>query len=147
MTAINLLNTSTLVLTGCVCSGLAILLASVCLHLFLTFRKRIAALSLQVSSTESLESKLAEAGKVIDALTSRMEEIERRRTVTIDGNPEPESVNLNRRGQVLRLHRKGDSPGQIASALGLSQGEVRLTLKLHDMVLEKSSREIPERSL
>jgi DNA-binding NarL/FixJ family response regulator len=42
------------------------------------------------------------------------------------------SLNLNRRGQILRLHGKGRSPAEIASDLQISQGEVELLLKVHD---------------
>lgn len=47
--------------------------------------------------------------------------------------PEPASVHLNRRGQVLRLYRRGESPEQIASTLSLSQGEVKLIIKVHQL--------------
>src|SRR6202044_1656528 len=40
------------------------------------------------------------------------------------------SLNLNRRGQVLRLHGKGRSAAEIASDLQISQGEVELLLKV-----------------
>ncbi len=42
------------------------------------------------------------------------------------------SLNLNRRGQILRLHGKGRSTAEIASDLQISQGEVELILKVHD---------------
>jgi DNA-binding NarL/FixJ family response regulator len=42
-------------------------------------------------------------------------------------------VNLNRRGQILRLSRKGKSVAEIASDLHVAQGEVELLLKLHDL--------------
>jgi len=51
------------------------------------------------------------------------------------GNP---SVNLTRRGQVLRLFRRGDAPRQIASALGMRRGEVDLIIKVHQMVLNSA---------
>jgi hypothetical protein len=44
----------------------------------------------------------------------------------------PQSLNLNRRGQILRLHGKGRSPAEIASDLQISQGEVELLVKVHD---------------
>jgi len=44
-----------------------------------------------------------------------------------------ESLNLNRRGQVLRLHGRGDSVPAIADALRLGQGEVRLMIKVHEL--------------
>ena len=42
------------------------------------------------------------------------------------------SLNLNRRGQILRLHGKGRSTAEIAADLEISQGEVELMLKVHD---------------
>jgi DNA-binding NarL/FixJ family response regulator len=44
----------------------------------------------------------------------------------------PAPLNLNRRGQILRLHGKGRSTAEIASDLQISQGEVELLLKVHD---------------
>ncbi len=44
----------------------------------------------------------------------------------------PSALNLNRRGQILRLHGKGRSTAEIASDLQISQGEVELLLKVHD---------------
>lgn len=42
-------------------------------------------------------------------------------------------INLNRRGQVLRLLHRGDQAAEIASTLGISQGEVLLMLKVHQL--------------
>ena len=44
-----------------------------------------------------------------------------------------ESLNLNRRGQVLRLHRRGDSASDIASALRMGKGEVQLMIKVYEL--------------
>jgi len=44
----------------------------------------------------------------------------------------PSALNLNRRGQILRLHGKGRSTAEIAADLQISQGEVELLLKVHD---------------
>jgi hypothetical protein len=44
-----------------------------------------------------------------------------------------ESLNLNRRGQVLRLHTRGDSVPAIADALRMGQAEVRLMIKVHEL--------------
>ena len=48
-------------------------------------------------------------------------------------------LNLNRRGQMLRLHRRGESIQAIASALGISQGEVKLTIRMQEL-----SSDMPE---
>jgi hypothetical protein len=42
-------------------------------------------------------------------------------------------LNLNRRGQILRLSRKGKSVAEIAQDLNVAQGEVELLLKVHDL--------------
>ena len=44
--------------------------------------------------------------------------------------------NLGTRSQALRMHRRGDSPGQIAVALQVPLQEVELLLKVHRIVLK-----------
>lgn len=44
--------------------------------------------------------------------------------------------NVSTRSQALRMHRRGDSPGQIASALQVPLQEVELLLKVHRIVLQ-----------
>jgi hypothetical protein len=50
------------------------------------------------------------------------------------GVPGP-SLNLSRRSQALRMHRRGDTAEQIAAALDLPRQEVELLLKVHRIVL------------
>lgn len=47
-------------------------------------------------------------------------------------------MNLSRRSQALRLARRGESPEQIASILGLAAGEVRLLLKIHAILMQQA---------
>jgi DNA-binding NarL/FixJ family response regulator len=47
--------------------------------------------------------------------------------------PEVAGVNLNRRGQVLRLRRRGRTVEEIASTLQMSRGEVELMVKVHEL--------------
>ena len=44
--------------------------------------------------------------------------------------------NLSKRSQALRLHRRGESPAQIAAALDLPRQEVELLLKVHSIVIQ-----------
>ena len=46
-------------------------------------------------------------------------------------------LNLNRRSQALRMHRRGDPPEQIAASLGVSRQEVDLLLKVHRIVMSR----------
>jgi hypothetical protein len=43
-------------------------------------------------------------------------------------------MNLNKRIQAVRMHRRGDRPDQIAAALSLPKNEVALLLKVHEVV-------------
>jgi len=52
----------------------------------------------------------------------------------LPGTPRP-SMNLTRRSQALRLHRKGDSPERIAAALEVPTQEIALLVKVHQIVL------------
>ena len=47
-------------------------------------------------------------------------------------------MNLNRRSQALRLHRRGETPGEIARLLSMPAGEVRLLLKVHQMLAQQA---------
>lgn len=44
-------------------------------------------------------------------------------------------MNLTRRSQALRLHRKGDSSERIAAALEVPRQEIDLLIKVHEIVL------------
>ena len=59
---------------------------------------------------------------------------------------ETPSIQLNRRGQILRLAGKGRSIAEIAVDLGVSQGEVELLLKVQDLgesfPLKKETRNV-----
>jgi hypothetical protein len=46
-------------------------------------------------------------------------------------------LNLSKRGQVLQMHRRGQSPDQTAATLGLPRTEIDLLLKVHQIVLER----------
>jgi hypothetical protein len=48
-----------------------------------------------------------------------------------------QSLNLTRRARALHMRRRGDEPHTIAAALGISQGEVELLLKLDQMVQQR----------
>ncbi|HYW44155.1 MAG TPA: hypothetical protein VE959_14940 [Bryobacteraceae bacterium] len=50
------------------------------------------------------------------------------------GLPRP-GLNLSKRSQALRMHRRGDAPVEIASALGVPLQEIDLLLKVHRIVI------------
>jgi len=67
----------------------------------------------------------------------KLDEPESRRSVPSDTSAAP--ANLNRQNQIMRLHRSGESVPSIASALGISQGEVKLTVKVGELLSENGS--------
>ena len=81
-------------------------------------------------------------------MRERLSEVEHRKASPWDCSQEQGgTINLNRRGQVLRLARRGDSITQIASTLGLSKGEVMLIVKVHEITKNKPDVENLQDSL
>ena len=71
----------------------------------------------------------------LDVLTAQVRELERQPAVTLTpGLPKP-GMNVVKRSQALRMHRRGDRPEQIAAALDLPRQEVDLLLKVHSIVI------------
>jgi hypothetical protein len=81
-----------------------------------------------------LETRFSEVVTELETLRARLAAVEARPAVPDWTPPEvtAQSLNLNRRGQILRLHGKGRSTAEIASDLQISQGEVELLVKVHD---------------
>jgi hypothetical protein len=106
-----------------------------CIVCFLWMKRALEAAAHHVPLRDSAtENALTELASQIGQLRLRLEEVEQRKVPLSDwAAAEPSSVNLNRRGQVLRLYRRGDSVAHIASTLGLSTGEVALIVKVQEM--------------
>jgi len=80
------------------------------------------------------------AEDLLEVLQARLESLStdvedcKNRPSPVPGPPKP-SFNLNKRAQALRMHRRGDSPRQIAAALEIARQEVDLLLKVHQIVV------------
>lgn len=122
---------------------LTIAASSALIALFLSLKKEIGALEREVSANREVSGKFDEIENQIEQIRTQVGELEQRRSPAADWSSEPGSLNLTRRGQVLRLHRRGEPAAQIASALGLSQGEVRLIVKVHELTRQNAK---PEKS-
>jgi DNA invertase Pin-like site-specific DNA recombinase len=81
---------------------------------------------------EYLESRVAQVLEAVERLRVERDETARPSPVAAAGQP----LNLNKRGQVLRMRRRGENPETIAGALGIPRHEVDLLLKVHQMALE-----------
>lgn len=84
---------------------------------------------------ERLESRLALVAEAAERMQSQLEETARPAAASQPGL----SLNLNKRGQVLRMRRRGETPETIAAALRIPQNEVTLLLKVHELSREHVS--------
>jgi hypothetical protein len=71
----------------------------------------------------------------VESLAARLRDLELQPSQpSVPGSPRP-ALNMTKRSQALRMHRQGDPPDQIATALDLPLQEVDLLLKVHRIVL------------
>jgi hypothetical protein len=82
------------------------------------------------------EAAVEELRKDLAACLKELRELEREPVLQPVAAPARPGLNLSKRSQALRMHRRGDAPEQIAAALELPRQEVDLLLKVHRIVLE-----------
>jgi DNA-binding NarL/FixJ family response regulator len=123
----------------------ALALAAAAATYFTLLRKFRAAESISANALQNVALNIQKLEKEIKAYRERLEEAEQRHVPVPDHLAAPASIHLNRRGQVAQLHRRGETVPSIAVALGISQGEVKLLIKLHD--LNRSGSEIERQNL
>jgi DNA-binding NarL/FixJ family response regulator len=97
--------------------------------LYFSLKVEMKLLTRRALTRAELDARCTELVAEMETLRARLAEAESR---TAPADWTPQAVNLNRRGQILRLHGKGRSAAEIASDLQISQGEVELLLKVHD---------------
>ncbi len=91
-------------------------------------------------SEESMEGRFRdEIAGLRDSVTCLAAELEQARTAAASGYATPRAgMNLSKRSQVLRMHRRGETPDQIASSMDLPRQEVELLLKVHRIVMARN---------
>jgi biopolymer transport protein ExbB/TolQ len=105
------------------------------LLLFFSLKRELARAQAEAAALE--ERWRTEAGELRRAVQALAQELEEERRAALDRVAGPkQGMNLTRRSQALRMHRLGQSPENIAAALGISRREVDLLLKVHQTVLE-----------
>jgi len=118
------------------CAGVAI-----STFLFISLRNEIRRLrssavskeELALQPNKDLTVQLQELKIYVERLHTRVADLQPSAPPTGERVLETTSVNLNREGQVLRLHRRGTSISDIATALKLPAGEVRLIVKVYEL--------------
>ena len=150
-------------------AGLAAIAAAVCGTEILKLRRRLAglesrpgignaqgtydAVAARISSLQSsisvLQSGLADVQNTLGEMEERgIDGARALAAAAANGRPVARlesnistPINLNRRGQLLRMHRRGESIPAIASALGISQGEVKLTVRMQELYSDMPEKE------
>ncbi len=111
---------------------------AVCTVLIGGLKRQVRDLAREVEDSRSVNESILKVVAVLDEFSpklieARLTEIESRKPVVVPEPSSPAFIGTSRRGQVLRLARSGETPAHIAETLGVSQGEVNLTLKLQDL--------------
>ena len=105
---------------------------------YVLIRRKLAAISYQSDSvTGHLATRFEALTTEVFDCRRRLTELDGRYTPVAEQAQLPASLHLNRRGQVLQLYRRGESPRKIAAALGMSQGEVKLIIRVIELNPEK----------
>lgn len=82
-----------------------------------------------------MRSEVDQLRSEISGLKSTLEELQRMQAERQAALVPQASINLTKRGQILRMSRRGETPQHISAALSLPEKEVNLTLKVHKMML------------
>jgi hypothetical protein len=113
-------------LLALVCAGTALLLAQ-----------------MAVGAARQTAARGASVQIGLEALASRFEGLEQQaemlRRQPAEASPDAgrAALNLNKRAQVLRMHRRGDPPDRIASLLEVPRQEVDLLIKVHRIIISQ----------
>ncbi len=106
-----------------------------CVILFLSLKREHAALRRRAQLDHELLSEQVETfRRSLNQMQSAL--AEREEAAPVAASPAPgDSMNISKRSQALRLHRRGESAGTIAATLHLPLNEVELLLKVHRTVI------------
>lgn len=74
--------------------------------------------------------------ETVDALAVQLRDLQDHPHAAAPSGVPRAGFNLSKRSQALRMHRRGEAPEQIASALDLPRQEVELLLKVHRIVVQ-----------
>jgi DNA-binding NarL/FixJ family response regulator len=116
-----------------------IVLTGFCVYAYRSLRRQFDQLVFDGEKVASLSESLIEAAKQFDRFCSN--QAERHGNIQPETFTPPTPPNPSSSSQVMRLHRSGESISSIASALGVSQGEVKLMVKVQELLSENGSGE------
>jgi len=127
---------NTLLVTFSILCG--VVLCGTAISLFAVYRAHslLGEIKLQKNSETAREHAEVDAVRTsVDALAAQMHDLKSHQPAAVAPGPPKPGLNLNKRSQALRMHRRGETANQIATALELPQQEVELLIKVHRIVL------------
>ena len=109
-----------------------------CLYLFFTVKLELRAAEIRGKARErALAEAISALGSALDGVRTELHELQEQTGMLVLPPPARSGLNLNKRGQVLQMYRRGQSREQIAASLGLPITEIDLLIKVHQIVLEQ----------
>jgi uncharacterized protein DUF6115 len=113
--------------------AIALALGALCVGQFFSFKKLLGQAVAVMRDIEPLEATVAHLAAEMHELRDRLGEREAEQPAPAGWPQEVTGVNLNRRGQILRLRRRGRTVEEIATTLQMPRGEVELLVKVHEL--------------
>ena len=121
------------------------LLAMACcvaLFVFVSLHKEIWRLKVRLARREKTDQASVQNIHVkVTDFDARLHDVEENTGIAVPPTFVKSSLNLNKRTQVVRMSRRGETAASIASSLSIPRKEVDLLLKVYGLML-KSSNEI-----
>jgi hypothetical protein len=111
-------------------------LGSIALSFAVLWRARMLLAAAQKQSNsvrQDTEAALEAVRERIEGVCGQINDLRREPAAT--GSVLRPGLNLSKRSQALRMHRRGDSPEHIAAALEVPMQEVDLLVKVHRIVM------------
>jgi hypothetical protein len=84
---------------------------------------------------EEQESEMAAMRQTMEELAAQVQEIRIQPPAVPQPGTQRAALNLSKRSQALRMHRRGETPQKIAAALEIPRQELDLLLKVHRIVM------------
>jgi DNA-binding NarL/FixJ family response regulator len=110
-----------------------------CLTLFISLKRETSALRRQLREEHEMVSAALDSFRSsLGSLQASLNEHEAALAASPQSPPSTLSMNLTKRSQALRMHRRGEKPEQIAATLQIPRSEVELLLKVHHSIVEQA---------
>jgi hypothetical protein len=119
-------------------AAVVLAVAAVAVSLFAVWRSQAVVLVSDARARAGLDlcdASIRELRQAMDGLAEHLRDLPQQPAVEATPLCPQPGLNLTKRSQALRMHRKGEPPDRIAKALALPLQEVDLLIKVHRIVI------------